>query len=385
MKDIYIIPGIIVFTSNIRKFFRPNEIEEENFFSYRGVTDSFDEIKNYLNSQHKIHERLLLQNQQVITYNYRNKPVEEKLIFDQIRDRKDLVLPIFYKVLLDESKPEDNNVFIKAIYDEYRNDPKYNGLLKQINILNVSVELLSKYYVRMYTIEGKFYKKMKMELLDDNNENHIKYLPYIKTLYEGLEKGALKTCVNNELYGAQFLSDREIRDLMTYKTNRVRDLPISLVFSKSFISFSKDIKVAENFFEYYNKNTMFRVVSVGTDFNLLTHADIEELSSHPEEKEVLFFSFSAFGIDDFEYDPIKRRYNAKLIYLGKFLKEFKKDNRFMLNKDELPNNNFKFLFKESGLTQGEKMNNINNNKIKEISQNKGFFKSEDEGSKKSVG
>ena len=375
LKYIYIIPEVIVFTSQMKNFYLPNEIEREHFFSYRGATTSFDNVINYINKQQKIHERFLIQNQQIITYNARNQPIDEKLIFEPIKDRKDLMLPMFYQTLLDVSKQEENNNFIKSMFNEFQNDPKYNGLLKQINILDVSVELLSKYFVRMYTIEGKFYKKMKMDLLDDNNAKYFKYLPYIKTLYEGLKKGALKTCVNIQLYGAQFLSNQEIIDLQIYKQNRIKDLPMSIVFSKSFISFSKDINVAEYFYEQYHKNAMFTVVNVETDFNILTHADIEELSNHPEEREVLFFPFSAFGLDDFWYDPVKNRYNVKLIYLGKFLKEFKKDNKFMSNKDNLPNNHFKNLFQESGLAQNDKINNINNNQIYKMSQEQGLIDS----------
>ena len=138
LKDIYIIPEVIVFTSQMRNFFLQNEIEREHFFSYRGKTTSFDDVIKYINNQQQLHERFLIQNKQIITYNDRNKPIDEKFIFDQIKDKKDLMLPMFYKVLLDVSKQEENNNFIKSMFNEFQNDPKYNGLLKQINILNVS-------------------------------------------------------------------------------------------------------------------------------------------------------------------------------------------------------------------------------------------------------
>ena len=69
----------------------------------------------------------------------------------------------------------------------------------------------------------------------------------IKTLYEVLEKGALRTYDSVALYSAQFLSQKEINDLTNFQNNRIRDLHISIFFSKTFISFSKDKEIAEKF------------------------------------------------------------------------------------------------------------------------------------------
>ena len=125
---------------------------------------------------------------------------------------------MFYQILLDLSTI-DNNKFINDLYEKYKNDKNYVGLLNQIKeIPDIPIDLLSKYYIRMYTIEGDFYKKMKIELLGNNKENYKDYYsPYIKTLYKSLHNKALDQYIDKELYSAQLLSDKQIKDLNNFK------------------------------------------------------------------------------------------------------------------------------------------------------------------------
>ena len=47
---------------------------------------------------------------------------------------------------------------------------------------DIPIELLSKYYIRAYTIESNFYKNINKELGSNKKESH---LSFIKVLYEG--------------------------------------------------------------------------------------------------------------------------------------------------------------------------------------------------------
>ena len=87
----------------------------------------------------------------------------------------------------------DNNYFINNILKKHQNEVVYYSLLNYIkNISDIPSELLAKYYIRLYTIEGSFYKKMKSDLLgDDYNKYHF-YASYIKTLYDALRKKIIK-------------------------------------------------------------------------------------------------------------------------------------------------------------------------------------------------
>ena len=245
---------------------------------------------------------------------------------------------------------------------EYKDDKIYKKLFNPIiSVPNIPIELLSKYYARMYTIEGQFFKKMKTDLLIDYNKDNIIYQSYIKTLYEGLERKALKPLKifqGIQLYSAQYFTSNQIKELNEYRKSTVDYYKVPIIFSKLFLSFTKEITVAERFITSYKKNTMLTVVEANEDYDLYTHTDIEELSNFQNEKEVLFFPFSAFGIADFTYDQIKQRYNMKLIYLGRFIKKNEQNKKFDIKKEELPEQYFKTLFEKSGL--------IDENKIKEM-------------------
>ena len=245
LKYIYIIPKIIVFTKG--NFSYPENIPNKKFYKYGGIKKTFNEIKNFIDSELRRWESYPLQNQ-LLSSDLIKSEINDELIFDPIKDSKELVLPMFYQILLDLSTI-DNNKFINDLYEKYKNDKNYVGLLNQIKeIPDIPIDLLSKYYIRMYTIEGDFYKKMKIELLGNNKENYKDYYsPYIKTLYKSLHNKALDQYIDKELYSAQLLSDNQIKDLNNFKKKRINNLPMSNVFTKSFISFSKELAVAENF------------------------------------------------------------------------------------------------------------------------------------------
>ena len=79
------------------------------------------------------------------------------------------------------------------------------------------------------------------------------------------------------------------------------------------------------------------------DYDLSTHGDIEKMSFIPWEKEVLFFPFSSFEIQEInklEKDK-KIIYEIKLLYLGKYLPELKNDENLINKAKNLPDSEFK--------------------------------------------
>lgn len=319
LKQIYIIPKIIVFTSPDRKF--DDEVLKEKFYSGVILT-SFAQLKSVINSHQIKNEQIIRQSQQLMNTQYNAKP-----IFVPIKTKNDLKLPKYYIDMVDRFTTVKNPNFISAMFNIYKNEPKYNYLLHQmINFPEIPVELLCKYYARLYSIDGDFYKRMNDYLVTDNYlSNDIIYEPYIKTLYEGIDKDIFKIYLSGELYCSQTLSIGEIKELWSYKENFLKDLekdlPLPIIFSKSFLSFNKDINEAEKYLRY-GKNAMLILKAFSNEFDLKTHADIEEFSYYPNEKEVLFFPFSAFGINKFEFNPVKSLYIIELIYYGKFNKDF---------------------------------------------------------------
>ena len=396
LKDIYVIPQIIIFNPKKRQInSRRNNLfnccvkeKDYRFYLNEGIKIHFDEVKNSIKSHIESLEKLK-------NYDYNNSATahlgsvevqkwawggvtaanrggevrwpkledsnnshvehrdkQSDLLFYGVKEEKDLMLPTFFKILL-KSELEENNEFIQEIKKTYMKDPNYNILLYPIDkYQNIPVELLSKYYIRMYTIEGNFYKIMKQNLFKKNQNNYI-YLPYIKTLYAGLEKEALKT-YKGKLYSAQILSDEQIKELEKIEKSKEKNLPMAIIFSKAYLSFTKDINIAEDFYKN-GKNVMLTIESSNENYNLHTHADIEKLSVI-DEKEVLFFPFSAFAIKDFYKDSTgKHKYELKLEYLGKYEEKFKNDKKLESQNDLLPENIFKDFLQKSGLVEKDKI------------------------------
>ena len=320
INDIYVIPKIIIFTLNQKAFEYPKEIQTENldlFYECGGIKTDFNEIKKFIEKKQE----------EILNYPKRNQiPPDRsygvKLLFEQIKQKEELILPgLFDKTVLKKPDHESNNRFNEELCKKYSNNVKYKSTLSQIiGVKNIPIELLCKYYARIYTINGEFFGDMKKDLLEANEQNFKKYTPFIKTLFEGCERGALKSFINKDLYSAQFISKEEIKLLQESIQSQKEGCPSSLLFSKTFISFSKDKNKAEEFFTIFNKNAMLTLEQYNNTMNINTHADIENISIFPTEREVLFFPFSSFGIEQIEQDPVNpNRYNLRMKYLGKYI------------------------------------------------------------------
>ena len=351
--DMCFAPKIIIFTRNKQKFLENNKDYLNNtFYNFGGVVDTFQEVIKFLKNESESKK-----------LNYTD---DIQLTFEYIDKKEKLLLPLFYKVLIDNISKNNMDKFTSSLYDEYSKD-NYNiqNLLEPIkNISDIPIEILSKYYARLYTAESKFYDDINKDLGLNKSE---KYLPYIKTLYEGVKLKSLPLANNNVLYRGAKISNEEIRKIKEYKNKKVKDLPSSIVFSKSFLSFTKDKNMANYFLNLGNKKKdLSRVLFIlekddNIGYNLSTHADIEKISFIPYEREVLFFPFSSFEIKDIKevYNGNENIYEIKLLYLGKYLKDIENDKNIIINENKIPDNEFKKQLYESGLIKKEKIQNIN--------------------------
>ena len=93
------------------------------------------------------------------------------------------------------------------------------------------------------------------------------------------------------------LSIDEIDKIKIYQNEKIKDLPSCIVFSKSFLSYSKDIKEAKKFLRVLEKTEKLSKVlfilenADEINYNLSTHGDIEKISTYSFEREVLFIPF----------------------------------------------------------------------------------------------
>ena len=346
-------PKIIIFTKNKEKFIENNKEYQNNsnlFYKFGGIATTFDEIKKFLKDE--------------IVPQKMKKTEDIQLTFEYIDCLEKLALPIFFKSLIDNTSNSKMEEYTNLLYNTYSKD---NDELKKlldsiISMKNIPIELLSKYYARLYTIDSNFYKDINKDLGLNKIE---KYLSFIKTLYEGVKLKSLSLASNNILYRGSKISNEEVIKIKSYLDKKNKDLPGSIVFSKSFLSFSKEREIAEGFLSYENKNkNLSKVLYIlekddNIGYNLSTHGDIEKISFFPNEKEVLFFPFSSFEIKDIKEIKIgkEKRYEIKLLYLGKYLKEI--ENNIINEENKIPESEFKKQLCEFGLIRKEKIEDIN--------------------------
>jgi len=362
--DMCVVPKIIIFTSNKEKFIEKNlgfkSIIDDLFYNYGGIKILFEDIKAFIMNENK----------EVNSYKSlksKRKGDEIPFTFEYIDSLEKLALPLFYKTLIDTISKDNIEKYTDLLYIQYS---KLNTELKELlysikSIKNIPIELLSKFYARLYTAESDFYKNMNKDLGLNKIDN---YLPYIKTLYEGVKLKALPLASNNILFRGSKIENVELRKLKNYLKKKDPNLPGAIGFSKSFLSFSKDRGRAEYFLGDENKfkNKKSKVLYIlekddNLGFNLSTHGDIEEISFLDYEKEVLFFPFSSFEIKEINEITFKNEkiQEIRLLYLGKYLKKLENDKELIIKSTNLPESEFKNQLIKFGLIKPEKMKNIN--------------------------
>ena len=237
-------PKIIVFTGNKDDFLKYNKEDyekiENKFYTFGGIATKIGEIKAFLKKENSTTTNAPQKNQKdsnnkIITLNTLNEKNETKnnygvqLTFEYIDSKEKLVLPMLFKALIDKIPHENMEEYTKSLYKLYsKENEKVKNLLEQfLNMENIPIEILSKYYARLFTIESDFYKDMDKNLIMNNKDI---YLPYIKTLYEGVRLRSLPLANENILYRGSNLTNDEINKIKIYLKNKIEGLPGSIIF-----------------------------------------------------------------------------------------------------------------------------------------------------------
>ena len=220
LNNISIIPKIIIFEQNKQEFINRHNSNSKNdqFYNYGGIKTSFIEIKDFIKEQ--------IKNYQMV-----NKEEIPQLIFEYIDSEEKLLFPLLYRAYIEVKNREEINKFTKIIFEKYHKKSKaFQQLLGPIkNISNIPIELLSKYYARLYTEENShFYRELNKDLRENKKEN---YIPFIQVLYEGVKLKSLPLGSNNILYRGCQISFNEIEKIKNYLNNKKINLPAAYVFS----------------------------------------------------------------------------------------------------------------------------------------------------------
>ena len=288
LELIYVIPKIIIFSTDKKNFIENNkefQNEENKFFQNGGIKTDFNEIKNIISSI-KIKEIPEIKERKI-----HNLIVE--LTFEYIDTKEKLMLPLMFKALIEKTSYNIMQKYTLDLYNKYgKNHYQLKSLFEPIkNSLNIPVQLLSKYYAKLYTAETDFYKKINEDLRQNKTEN---YLPFIKILYEGVKLKSLPLADCNKLYRGSLINNKEIEKIKKYLNNKKKDLPAAIVFSKPFLSFSKDLNVAIYYLNRQKeKENLSKVLFIlekddNIDYNLATHCDLEDIFFIKRKKSYFF-------------------------------------------------------------------------------------------------
>ena len=329
---------------------------EEILFEFGGIINDLDELEN-----------ILKLGKDILEYEETKKDtfdIPVQLTFEFIDNKTKLLLPLSFKSLIDKAANDNMIEYTNTIFDVYSHNSDIRKLLNDIQSFNnITIENLSKYYAKFYTIESGFYRDINESLRLNDVE---KFLTFIRTLYEGVRLKALPLACDNVLYRGTKISKLEIEKIQDNIKNKIENLPGLIAFSKPFLSFTKEREVATRFISPNYNNNLTNVLFVlekdnDVGYNLSTHCDLENLSYFPGEKEVLFFPFSSFEIKDIKGIELggEAGYEIRLLYLGKYLKDIENDPNIIMDENDIPDSEFKKQLIDFGLIKKEKIEKMN--------------------------
>jgi len=362
LNKVYIIPKIIIFTTNKNRFLdKYKNYENYNpFYKFGGIADQIDEIKDF-----------------ILNKKIKSKIKEENIYTFEFLDSKEkLNISLQYQSLLNKITNVDIEKFTEYIYEQYSgSNDQIRSLFNSIkSIPNIPIELLSKYYIRLYSFESNFYRDINKDLRNDKIE---KYLPFIKVLYEGIKLKSLLPPADRIYYRGGKIFNDEISLIKKYLSEKKTYIQGIKVLSKEFLSFNKSKHIAEQFLILGRENKNYSSVLYilenyyNLDYNLFSSSDMGELSIYPNEGEVLFFPFSSFiikGIKEISYNG-KKIHEIYLFYLGSDINisdDIKNKNKELIDCFKIDEDKNKNIENISQIEELKKQLNDEKNKNKKL-------------------
>ena len=334
-KNLYVIPKILIFTMEKGSFMKNygyNLPINDPILNSGGVFDSYQELHDYILSQN-------------FNFNFGTKSfskthtetiTSDKFTFEYISSKEELIAPIFYKYLIVFPSNEDINYFSNNLVEKYKSSELMYELINQCVSENLNVNwpkaILSKYWLRAYTLETNFYRDMNKELREGNFSD---YQTYFQLLYSSLKDNSIKYCLEGTFYRGSYIDISEIKNIEKYIKDKKENLPSCVTFSKSFLSFALDENVALNFMN----NVMF-IITINKEIDEMnvSNIDLHNISYFGNEREILFLPFSIFEVS--KLVDKENYYEIHLNYLGKYRELFKNEDPFTLLQKKLPQTEF---------------------------------------------
>ena len=116
---------------------------------------------------------------------------------------------------------------------------KISELIYPLTFLKqIPVEILVKFWLRIYTLETDFYSNMNCKLMKLKGKE---FYTYIKLMYFSLNNKILKTRCDIFLYRGDILNNDELESIIDKsKSDSIKD---KLIYSRKFLSFSSSKEI----------------------------------------------------------------------------------------------------------------------------------------------
>lgn len=308
------------YNANYRKYL------EDQFYNPLGIsvniTDLLNSIKQFLNQlKNEINE---------IKFGFTREPQDYKdcYSFEYLENEYQLIFPVLYNKIMSnkEISNEEKKSANKCILEKYGEDGQIKEkIIPLINVNNIPENILARFWGNIYTIPSSFYKNLNHSLMkkektdnEEQTENEEYINSFVQVLYSGLKEFEFKDKIM--LYRGATLSNEEFEKLNKFyenrKINKKEFEPSYLMYSRTFLSFTKTESMTHQFFSSKEgtKSILFKLNNI-LDNEILSNADLVEISEISEEKEVLFFPFSAFIVTNIDKQN-ENFYHIDLEYLG---------------------------------------------------------------------
>ena len=310
--------NIIIFTSRIDlviKQLKMNNIYYFNdLFNTKLIFDKISQIEDYIDN--KFQE-------------------ESDLTFDIIDNLEQLIIPNYYQCLLNDVNEGEIKAYNDYLIEKFGcknklGNKEIHKLICRIQDGNLQKQILIKFWLKIYTLQSDFYIELNESLRKKDRKKSLSHYPFIRLCYECIKNGFVKS-YPGKIYRYSKISKEEFNEInikFNSNENKSNSFPSMIVFSRSFLSFSKDksnivnFKGNNNSKDYYSiLYTIEEIKCIENIENKISNAEIESISEFKDEKEVLVFPYSCFEI--VEIKEIKNNgidYKIKLKYLGYYSK-----------------------------------------------------------------
>ena len=328
-NSIYYIPISIIFAENDSDFKEnidekyKNYLEDE-FYNPLGISTTIEniikKIKNYLNKYGKEIETINLGDSSD------PKEYNDCYSFEYVDNENKFILPYLFNEIMQNAKIEYKEIkeMNKFLLENFGKNEEIKNLIFPLLSLNkIPYNIIAKFWGRIYTLECPFYKNINNNLIKLENQ---KYNTYIRVFYKGLQEFKYKD--NETLFKGANISDNEIDTMIDFYNNKKENdnsgefQPLYLLYSKSYITFSKDktssleaIKDIEK-----SKKILFQLKN-NIENQIINNAYLNEISAIQYNNDIVFYPFSSFIID--KINKIDDIYYIDLINYGVYEKQIK--------------------------------------------------------------